>query len=159
MISKIKILYLTNIFQSEIRWIDQIFLSDYFLYEFHFKIIKKLLNWGNEVTFKPHPESFYFPNLKFNDKNFKQINNKKIEEIFQNYDLFIFDKIKTSALHFALSKKLPVIIFPFGENDWICKKKKKEFYLNNNVVDYSCSSNGSIKVSWDILKKKINEIV
>ena len=51
MASQIKILYLTNIFQSEIRWIDQIFFSDYFLYEFHFKIIKKLLDWGNKVTF------------------------------------------------------------------------------------------------------------
>ena len=126
MASQIKILYLTNIFQSEIRWIDQIFFSDYFLYEFHFKIIKKLLDWGNKVTFKPHPESFYFPNVTFNNKNFNQINDEKIEEIFKNYDLFIFDKIKTSALHFALSKKLPTIIIPLGENNWICKKKKKK---------------------------------
>ena len=49
---------------------------------------------------------------------------KKLKKFFKNYDLFIFDKIKTSALHFALSKKLPTIIIPLGENNWICKKKK-----------------------------------
>ena len=60
MASQIKILYLTNIFQSEIRWIDQIFFSDYFLYEFHFKIIKKLLDWGNKVTLNPIQNLFIF---------------------------------------------------------------------------------------------------
>ena len=102
--NKVHILYLANIFQADMRWIDQIHISDYFLYNFHFAIIKKLLGWQFQVTFKPHPESFYQPNLSFESSSFNQINDKKIEEIFKNYDLFIFDKIKTSSLGFAEKK-------------------------------------------------------
>ena len=146
-----RVLYLTNIFQGEDRWSDGLFISDYIAYDFHSRMINYLINNNYCVTHKPHPESKFFPNIIVKNESLYRVETKILQDIYKNYDIFIFDKIKTSALKFAKSKNLPIIVIPvspikfsddFNKNDPknkflfqdVKRDRKGRIFINNKSL-------------------------
>ena len=69
---------------------------------------------------------------------------ENFEKIYENYDIFIFDKIKTTALDFARQKKLPCILIPISSISWLSKNEKLNFnkvclskkYLEKTIIGF-----------------------
>lgn len=155
--TKRRILYLTNIFQGEDRWSDGLYISDYIAYDFHSRMINYLINYDYCVTHKPHPESKFFPSIIVENKSLFRVEKRTLEDVYKNYDIFIFDKIKTSALKFAKSKNLPIIIIPVSpiifSNDFNKNNLKNKFLFQ----DVKRDNLGRIFINYKSLVSKIEK--
>ena len=156
---RLKILYLTNIFQGEKRWADGLFTPDYIAFDFHSRLINSFLDEGFCITHKPHPESNFFPEIEVKNKELFSVEFENFEKIYENYDIFIFDKIKTTALDFARQKKLPCILIPISSISWLSKNEKLNFNKSVFIQEIFRKNNNRIFIDFESLKSKINNVL
>ena len=80
---------------------------------------------------------------------------ENFEKIYENYDIFIFDKIKTTALDFARQKKLPCILIPISSISWLSKNEKLNFNKSVFIQEIFRKNNNRIFIDFESLKSKI----
>lgn len=103
-----KILYMDTIFTGDRVWFSPL-PSDVVTLDWAARLVAKLQSWGYEVTYKLHPSEGRLPS-SLQTRFSLAASKAPFEEIFQDYDLILYDMPHSSTLPVSLMSDKDVVI-------------------------------------------------
>lgn len=119
------------------------------------RLIGYLSENGYDVSFKPHPESQLSTPRAYEDVLGAQIIEKSLEEMGDDFDLYIFDLSNTSVLQTALTTNKPVLIVDFGVMDW--REDAFEIFKKRCGYVKGFYEGSRMSINWDEMLEQIKQ--
>lgn len=133
-------------------------INDFIILDFEIRLLNYFKKGNYDIIYKPHP-SIFRPKLNESIISKLDINVelKKFEEVYENYDVFIFDSIRTTTFATALKSGRSIVLLIHDHADSYDQQGLKILSKRCGIVKTRMNTNNRLELDWETLNSTIEK--
>jgi hypothetical protein len=121
------------------------------LVDWECRLINRLVAWGWDVVFKPHPENVFMPPIEIYGDDHVRLETGRFEQVFRQADVLLFAQQNSSSFFHALFTDMPIVLPTPPLNPW-----RPEIHplveRRCAMVESRFGADNRIETDWDSLR-------